>query len=205
MDMGKSGTVSQNKKSYRYVLSVMGVFSRFVWLCAVREKSNKVISDELQNIYLEHGPQRAVQSDQGSEVKGAVTMRARPHEHRANIYSPPFHPQSQGRVERSLRSLRSKIEYDFLKMGRKGVNCTENLSNYQRILNEDPKKYYDTRHPLRSTSLEEAIRLIGHRPQEWKKNCLRIRESLTLAMQIESADKTRISCEKGRPHRYSKV
>lgn len=42
------------------------------------------------------------------------------------------------------------------------------------------KRYKDTRHLLRSTSLEEVIHLTGHRLQEWKKNCLR---------QIESADK----------------
>lgn len=105
MDMGKGGTVPLNKKSYRYVLSVMDVFSRFVWLRAVREKSSKVISEELQNIYLEHGPPRVVQSDQGGEFKGAVKRLCV----RMNIkliYSRPFHPQSQGKVERSHRSLR---------------------------------------------------------------------------------------------------
>lgn len=51
MNMEKGGTVSLNKKSYRYALSVMDVFSRFVWLHAVREKVSMVISKELQNIY----------------------------------------------------------------------------------------------------------------------------------------------------------
>ena len=45
------------------------------------------------------------------------------------IYSRPFHLQLQGKVERSHRSLRTKIEYDCLKMGRKGINWVENLSN----------------------------------------------------------------------------
>lgn len=47
MDMGKGGIVFLNKKLYRYVLSVMDVFSRFVWLRVVREKSRKVIFVEL--------------------------------------------------------------------------------------------------------------------------------------------------------------
>ena len=106
MDMGKGGTVSLNKKSYQYVLSVMDVFSWFVWLCAVREKSSKVISDELPNIYLEHRPLRVVQSDQGGEFKGAVKRLCSRMSIKL-IYSQPFHPQSQGRVERSHRSLRS--------------------------------------------------------------------------------------------------
>ena len=64
----------------------MDVFSRLVWLRAVREKSSKVISDELENIYLEHRPPCVIQSDQGGEFKGAV-KRLPPHEHKANIQS----------------------------------------------------------------------------------------------------------------------
>ena len=143
--MGKG--VSLNKKSYRYVLSVMDAFSWFVWLRAVREKSSEVISDEIENIYLEYGPPCVIQSDQGGEFKGAVKRLC----HRMNIkliYSRPFHPQSQGKVERSHRSVISKTEYDFLKMGRKGVYRAENLSNYQRILNEDPKEVLGYKTPF---------------------------------------------------------
>ena len=42
------------------------------WLHAVSEKSSKVISDELQNICLEHGLPCFVQSDQGDEFIGAI-------------------------------------------------------------------------------------------------------------------------------------
>ena len=45
--MGKAGTVYKNKKSYRYALPLIDVFSRFVWLRAVRKKSSKIISEEL--------------------------------------------------------------------------------------------------------------------------------------------------------------
>ena len=53
------------------------------------------------------------------------------------IYSRPYHPQSQGKVERSHRSLREKMTYDFL---RKGVNWMKELPIYQRVLNEEPKE-----------------------------------------------------------------
>ena len=88
MVMGQKGAVKFNGLSYRYVLSVMDVFSRFVWL---RRSS-------------------------------------------------PYHPQSQGKVELSHRALRSKMEYDIIQMGSKGVNWVQRLPNYQRILNEDPKE-----------------------------------------------------------------
>ena len=105
----------------------------------LEKKGSEAISDELKNIYVEHGPLRVIQSNQGGEFKCAVKGLCR----RMNIklmYSRPFHPQSQGKVERSHRSLGSKIEYDFFKMGRKGVNWTVNLSNYQRISNGRPKR-----------------------------------------------------------------
>ena len=56
------------------------------------------------------------------------------------IYSRPRHPQSQGKVERCHRTLRSKMEYDLQKMGQDGVNWAKQLPLYQRILNNDPKE-----------------------------------------------------------------
>lgn len=56
MDMGQKGAIKFNGVSYRYVLSVMDVFSRFVWLRPVSVKSSKNIADELRILYLEHGP-----------------------------------------------------------------------------------------------------------------------------------------------------
>ena len=65
-------------KSYRYVLSVIDVFSRFVWLCALTTKCSKDISKELQTIYMEHGPPTVIQRDQGSEFKGVNWAKSLP-------------------------------------------------------------------------------------------------------------------------------
>ena len=72
MDMGQKGAVKFNGLSYRYFLSVMDVFSRFVWLRPINKKMSKNIADEPRSIYLEHGPPRVIQCDQGGEFKGAV-------------------------------------------------------------------------------------------------------------------------------------
>ena len=50
----------------------------------------------------------------------------------------PYHPQSQGKVERSHRSLRKKMMYDFVHLSKVGVNWASQLKEYQRILNEEP-------------------------------------------------------------------
>ena len=77
--------------------------------------------------------------DQGGEFKKALKLLC----DRMNIkliYSRPRHPQSQGKVERCHRTLRSKMEYDLQKMGQDGVNWAKQLPLYQRILNDDPKE-----------------------------------------------------------------
>ena len=139
MDMGQKGAVKFNGSSYRYVLSVMDVFSRFVWLRPINKKMSKNVADELRSIYLEHGPPRVIQCDQGGEFKGAVKELCRQLGIKI-ICSTPYHPQSQGKVERSHRALRSKMEYDIIQMDSKGVNWVQKLPNYQCILNEDPKE-----------------------------------------------------------------
>ena len=100
MGMGEEGKVQVGNKSYRYILSVLDVFSRFVWLKAIQTKHSFIIAAKLKEIYQEHGSPRVVQSDQGSEFKGAVTQLCRDMNIKT-IYSRPYHPQSQGKVERS--------------------------------------------------------------------------------------------------------
>ena len=78
------------------------------------------------------------------------------------IYSRPRHPQSQGKVERCHRSLRSKIEYDLNKMGKYGVNWVKQLPLYQNILNNDPKEVIADKTPFeiyfarRCSSIKES-------------------------------------------------
>lgn len=71
--MGKRGTVCANGKEYQYILTVLDVFSRFVWLRPLPGKSSDVIAKELKKIYVEHGTPRVLQCDQGTQLKGVVT------------------------------------------------------------------------------------------------------------------------------------
>ena len=123
----------------RYVLLVIDVFSRFLWLRPLESKSSQVIANELVCIYMEYGSPEIIQCDQGGEFKKALKLLC----DRMNIkliYSRPRHNQSQGKVERYYRALRSKMEYDLQKIGQDGVKRAKQLPLYQRILNNDPKE-----------------------------------------------------------------
>ena len=123
-------------KSYRYILSVMDVFSRYIWLAPLPTKSSRDVARELKKIYERDGPPDRLQSDQGLEFHGRVENICKTYK----IRSRPYLPQSQGKVERSHRRLRDKMMFDLLAMKGKGINWAKTLPRYCRVLNEEKKE-----------------------------------------------------------------
>ena len=64
--------VEYERKVYRYVLSVMDVFSGFHWLSSLLRKFRHHVVEQLFKIFSEHGPPDRVQSDNGGEFKKDV-------------------------------------------------------------------------------------------------------------------------------------
>ena len=60
-------------KVFKYVLSVMDVFSRYQWLVLLERKLSSHVASELLRIYREDGAPRVIQHDQGPEFDGAVS------------------------------------------------------------------------------------------------------------------------------------
>ena len=128
---------------WTYVLLVIDFFSRFLWLRPLESKSSQVIAVELKCNYMECGSPEIIQCDQGGEFKKALKLLC----DRMNIkliYSRPRHNQSQFKVERYYRALRSKMEYDLRKIGQDGVERAKQLPLYQRILNNKEVIAYKT-------------------------------------------------------------
>ena len=96
---------------------------------------------------MEFGPPLLLQIDQGSEFKGDVKRLCRKMQVKM-IHSRPYHPQSQEKVETSHCALRSKMEYDLLKMGKKVLNWAKALPGCQNILNDDPKEVLQYKSPF---------------------------------------------------------
>ena len=61
---GKDGTC------YKYVLSVLDIFSRFLFLYPLESKKAEPVMDHLTDVFLKFGYPKSVQSDQGNEFKG---------------------------------------------------------------------------------------------------------------------------------------
>ena len=69
---GKTKTKHKGKV-FKYVLSVMDVFSRYQWLVPLERKLSSRVSRELLRIYRENGVPHVIQHDQGPEFDGAVS------------------------------------------------------------------------------------------------------------------------------------
>ena len=87
------------------------------------------------------------QSDRGTEFEGKLLSMCESYKIRM-IKLRPYHPQSQGKVERSHRSLRKKIIYDFINLGKKGLNWTSNLASQSHILNAESKEELGWKSPF---------------------------------------------------------
>ncbi|XP_044180984.1 uncharacterized protein LOC122962133 [Acropora millepora] len=134
-------------KTYKYVLSIIDVFSRYHWLVPLQTKKSSHLACELFRIYIEHGAPRVIQHDQGREFGGAVAALCKMLSIK-DVKGRPYHPQSQGKVERAHRSFKKKIMHDFLVMGKAGVNWIQSLPDFARSLNLDPKEELSWKSPF---------------------------------------------------------
>ena len=127
-------------KTYKYILSVIDIFSRYLHLRPLESKDSYGIAQALVEIYNDHGTPEIIQSDQGSEFKGTVTAVCKEMNVKI-IRSSAYTPTTQGKDERSHRTWKEKLRYDMMeRITHKGMNWVENLPLYQKIYNESPHR-----------------------------------------------------------------
>ena len=93
----QNNPVESSGKTFRYVLVVLDVFSRYLFLRALQSKSSAEIASHVLQLFSDIGPPKIVQTDQGTEFKGVVKHMMETFKVQI-IYSRPYHPQSQGKV-----------------------------------------------------------------------------------------------------------
>ena len=94
VDMNRNPVEISEDKVFRYVLVVLDVFSRFIFLRPLQSKSSTEVAAVVMQIFSDVGPPKIIQTDQGTEFKGVVEQVIKV----KIIHSRPYHPQSQGKV-----------------------------------------------------------------------------------------------------------
>jgi len=102
--------VSVNGQTFKYILTVQDVLSHFLWLRALSSKASKEVASALAELYMEVGPPKVLQADNGGMFKKAAQKLCEKLAVKI-VRGSPYHPQSQGKVERSHRALRKKISF----------------------------------------------------------------------------------------------
>ena len=85
----------------RYALTVICMLTGWVWCIPIPDKTaNAILKAYLKNVHHVFGPSRKILSDNGTEFKNDLFDRVAKElgiEHK--VYSPPYHPPSNGRIE----------------------------------------------------------------------------------------------------------
>ena len=111
------GPLPISKNGQKYILVVVDIFTRFVFLRAIQDKSAQSIAKELYLICCDFGHPRIIQSDNGTEFNNELL------EHFSLLYkwdhrfSTPYYPQGNGIAERSVKScinlLQKRVQEDI--------------------------------------------------------------------------------------------
>ena len=84
-------------KTYRWILSIIDVFSRYLVLRPLYSKDTAIVAAELLQTFADFGTPKIIQTDRGSEFQGSVVVVAKQLNVKI-IRSSVKHPQSQGKV-----------------------------------------------------------------------------------------------------------
>ena len=106
--------VKQDQVTYRYVLVIVDVMSRFLWLRALPDKTSETVAEKLKLIFMQFGTPAKIQNDNGAEFQGAVKVLCET-ESIKHIRGRPHYPQSQGKVSliftSGTRSVSTHLSY----------------------------------------------------------------------------------------------
>ncbi|KAG0440842.1 Gag-Pol polyprotein [Dictyocoela muelleri] len=91
---------SEENGGYKWILTVIDIYSRFGFVKALKNKTGTLVVAGLKDIFHEHGPCEILQSDNGTEFKNKDIQKLCEDLNIEQIHGRPNHPQSQGIVER---------------------------------------------------------------------------------------------------------
>eukprot|EP01102_Stenamoeba_stenopodia_P000394 TRINITY_DN10379_c0_g1_i1.p2 TRINITY_DN10379_c0_g1~~TRINITY_DN10379_c0_g1_i1.p2 ORF type:complete len:338 (+),score=36.91 TRINITY_DN10379_c0_g1_i1:553-1566(+) len=108
IDMGER-SMHQNRR-YRYVLTVVDVFSKRAWARPLRTKEADNVTTALEDVLLENGtaPQ-ILQSDNGGKFRNGWMSELCERYEMKQVFGAPYRPQSQGAIERFNQTLKRAL------------------------------------------------------------------------------------------------
>ena len=130
--------VAYKNETYRYILQIIDIYSRYIIPQPLKSKSSKHVSQALEKALMEHGAPHIIQCDNGMEFKGREMTELIQKYNIKMIHGRLYHPQSQGKAERSNQELRKRIR--AASSQKSGFIWVEGLSNIAFEINTSVKR-----------------------------------------------------------------
>ena len=103
------GPLPKTRKGNQYLLTIMCSSTRYPEAIPLRNISSKVIVNELTKFFTKFGIPGSVQSDQGTNFTSKLFKEAMKMLGVKHYLSSPYHPESQGALERFHQTLKSML------------------------------------------------------------------------------------------------
>ena len=138
-DLVDMQTVSKFNRGVKYLLAVMNIFSKYVWLIPLKNKTGKSVALALKTIFKERKPEK-MWVDKGKEfynkdVKDLIELYSTENEEKSSV------------VERWIRTMKEKMWKYF---------SAKSTNVYMNVLLDLVKEYNNTRHSSIKMTLVKA-------------------------------------------------
>ena len=141
VDFSSMPSKGYDRLTYKYVLAILDVFSRYLVLRPLPAKESALVAKELQNVYGLIGIPNIINCDRGTEFRGCVSDFCSENNIQM-IRSSPYTPRTQGKIERSHATWKRKMMSDINRAKKNGTEYSwvKNLQRYQDIYNSGAHK-----------------------------------------------------------------
>lgn len=130
--------VSFEGSTYNYILQIVDVFSRYIMPKPLKTKTASEVAKALEDVLMNNLAPDIIQCDNGLEFKGNPVKRFLNKYKIKMINSRPYHPQSQGKCERSNQVIKKKIL--FATQRKRGFNWVNGLQDIAYSINTSVKR-----------------------------------------------------------------
>ena len=104
------GPLPKSRSGYRYVLTMMDLFSKFPAAVPLKKVDNTTVLDAMLEVFASYGLPKVLLTDQGSVFTSRLTRAMCKQFGIAKIQTTPYHPQSDGALERFHASLKGMLK-----------------------------------------------------------------------------------------------
>lgn len=122
-----------------YLLCAIDVFTKFAAVRPITNKTATSVSKAMDDILTEYGAPGAIQSDNGSEFIAEEFRKVLEYHDVKQIFSSPYHPRSNGVVERFNRTLKGMISKFMI-----AYNTKHYADALQKIVNNYNSQIHST-------------------------------------------------------------